>query len=63
MDSLNPVILLDEIDKINGSSTCGDVSAALLEVLDTSHNTAFRDKYLEITYDLSKALFIAIANY
>ena len=63
MDSLNPVILQDETDRNNVSFTWGDVSAALLEVLDPSHNTAFRDNYLGITYDLSKALFIAITNY
>ncbi len=59
--SLNPVMLLDEIDKIGRVSNFGDVSAALLEILD-SDRTAFIDNYLNIPLDLSRILFIATAN-
>jgi ATP-dependent Lon protease len=60
-ESMNPVLLIDEIDKM-GADVRGDPASAMLEVLDRAQNSTFRDHYLDLPFDLSKTLFICTAN-
>jgi len=60
--TVNPVMLMDEADKIGRNGNQGDPTAALLEVLDPAQNNTFRDRYLDVPYDLSEVLFVVTSN-
>ncbi|OGR96709.1 MAG: endopeptidase La [Elusimicrobia bacterium RBG_16_66_12] len=59
---VNPLMLLDEVDKIGRNGNQGDPTAALLEILDPAQNNTFRDRYLDVPYDLSEVLFVVTSN-
>ena len=60
--TINPVMLLDEADKIGRNGNSGDPTAALLEILDPAQNNTYRDRYLDVPYDLSEVLFVVTSN-
>lgn len=60
--TVNPVMLMDEADKIGRNGNAGDPTAALLEILDPSQNNTYRDRYLDVPYDLSEVLFVVTSN-
>ncbi len=60
--TINPVMLMDEVDKIGRNGNSGDPTAALLEILDPAQNNTYRDRYLDVPYDLSEVLFVVTSN-